>query len=223
MKTFSPSIVRLEKSLEVCAQIMNSLGCQSVHIDVSWDLDFSGFYGKEILVGDGLQLFDCPATIHIFSNKPLEKSDLTGVRQVDAVMLHVTPETSQNDIISLLESSLSRGYGLALALDIRSDISLVLPFLGSLKAVYVMGIPVATHSRPPQSDTLSRLKTLQAAIKASGSGCRLGIDGGINYETLSSLAAVADEIVIGGLLFNSPNIYSQWQALNAWLKASKGA
>lgn len=210
--------MRLEKPLELCAQILNSLECKSVHVDVSLNVNLPGFYGSEILTSGQLELFDCPATIHIFSDLPFTGTDLENIRRKDRVMLHVFPETSKDQIFMLLENSCQIGYEPAVALDIKSDLNIIDAFICDLKVIYIMGTPIATHSLSPDKLTKNRMKQLRKTIESKNSTCILGIDGGINHETFTDIATLADEIVIGGLLFNTPNIYSQWKALNAWLE-----
>jgi len=222
MKILSPSIMRLEKPLETCAKVMDSLGCNSVHIDIAMDVQLPGFYGKELLASRKLELFNYPATIHIFTDTSLEVSELDGVRKNDRAMLHVFPHTSHDQISALMEIADRIGCEPALALDIESSVDVVVPFIDSLKAIYVMGIPAATYGLPLDKSTLCRMNLLQETILSKNSSCILGIDGGINHGTFTDIATLADEIVVGSLLFNAPNIYSQWEALNAWLKKIDG-
>lgn len=222
MKILSPSIMRLEKPVETCAKVLNSLGCKSVHIDVSPDLHLPGFFGEEFLTSGQLNLFDCPATIHLFLNTTFERIDTRGVRKNDRVMLHVFPGTSQDQIHALMRDAACTGYKPAIALDIESAVDAIIPFIKDLGAVYVMGIPVATHGLPPNGMTRRRMEILREVVRSINPSCIIGIDGGINNGTFADIAMLADEIVIGGLLFNAPNIYSQWDALNAWLEKIDG-
>ena len=214
--------MRLEKPLETCAEILNALGCKSAHIDISLNEQLPGFYAKEIMNSGELELFDCSATIHIFPDTRFDGKTFNEVRTNDRIMLHVFPHTSQEQVSSFLKDSTRVGYRPAIALDIESEISDIIPFVSSLEAIYIMGIPVATHGLPPDELTKNRMNTMREIIETKNPSCILGIDGGINQDTFTEIATLADEIVIGGLLFNAPNIYSQWKALNMWLEKIDG-
>lgn len=222
MKILSPSVMRLEKPLEICAKILNALGCKSAHIDVSMDENLPGFYTKDILSSSQLNLFNCPATVHVFPGKNFCGKSFGKVRENDRIMLHIFPHTNQKQISLFLEDSISMGYQPAIALDIESEVKNIIPFISSLKAIYIMGIPVATYGLPPDGLTKKKMGILKKIIKKHNPQCKIGIDGGINQKTFTEIATLADEIVIGGLLFNTPNIYSQWEALTVWLKKIDG-
>lgn len=222
MKILSPSVARLEKPTWFCAEILNHLGCQSIHLDIGLGLRLPGFLSDAFLMSGELEQFNCSATIHFFTDHGIASFDLTGVRRIDRAMLHVFPNTSMKQISSFLESAVKVGCEPAVALDINTDINTANPFIGVLSVIYIMGIPVATHGQPPNDMTQNRLGVMRETLNSQHSACCLGIDGGINSNTFAHIAPLADEIVIGGLLFDSPNIYSQWKALNAWLKKIDG-
>ncbi len=217
MKTLSPSIIRLEKTIEQCAEIINNLKCQSVHIDVCQGIKLPAFFSYEIITLRKLELFNSPATVHIFWFTDIQSIKLNGLRKTDRAMLHILPNINVSQIDYFVKTALNLGCEPALALDTDLDTNVVKPFIQELKAIYVMGTPLGTHEHPLENSTINKLKHIRETINLYGHNCKLGIDGGINEKTFLNLTELTDEIVIGSLLFNSPNIYSQWNTLTQWI------
>lgn len=217
MKILSPSVIRLERPVEQCAEILNALGCDLVHIDISHSLQLPDFFDLRVVSLGKLQLFICPATVHLFWFNRNEPFNLAGLRSFDQPMLHVFPEGNTKQIEIFIEAIFKIGCQPALSLDVNADVKIISPYVEKLKAVYIMGTPIGTYSFPMNKTAVSKLKIAKEIIEIQNSSCRLGIDGGVNAETFRHFAPLVDEIVIGGLLFNAPNLSSQWKALNSWL------
>lgn len=213
MKVLSPSVIRLERPIEQCAEILNALGCDLVHIDISHGLQLPDFFDLSVLSSG--KLFTCPTTIHLFWFDQNESFKLDGLRGFDQPMLHVFPEGNTEQIDLFIEAVLEIKCQPALSLDVNADVKIIAPYVEKLKSVYIMGAPIGTYGFPINKVTFSNLKATRKIINNQNSNCHLGIDGGVNAETFKHFAPLVDEIVIGGLLFDAPNLSSQWKALNS--------
>jgi ribulose-phosphate 3-epimerase len=67
-----------------------------------------------------------------------------------------------------------------------------------------------------KADMLPKVQAVRAAIKAANHECWVQVDGGVNAENVSQVAAAgADSIVAGSAIFNAPDIAAAYKDLEA--------
>ena len=212
MPVLSPSLVRMEKPLNDCIQTINELGCESVHIDIAKDMKLPQFFSLQA-AEENARKFNARVTLHIFQGPNETTINFGFLRHNDLALLHIFQDTSGGQIESFLEKVKKAGCLAGLAIDLSVPPSIFEPYLKDLHIVFVVGIPAATHGLLPDDSTESRLAEVRRIFNVNKSRCRLGLDGGVNAATFPRFAGLADELVVGGLLFHSSNVVHQWQSL----------
>ncbi|MBI5117173.1 hypothetical protein HZA56_11920 [Candidatus Poribacteria bacterium] len=218
MALLSPSLARLEAPLADSLQQMEDLGCESVHIDVCSNLTIPNFFKVEEL--GNVRMRDCraSATVHLFQPFNDNPPNLSFLRPQDLVMLHAFPKTGRPAIEAFLGAARIGGYRPGLAVDINTQVTATVPYLKRLDTIFVMAIQAGGYCLEPDTQLIDRIKQARALFKEHNSACRLGIDGGVNDKTFSRLARLADELVIGSLLFHAKDVPAQWLKLQAIAK-----
>jgi pentose-5-phosphate-3-epimerase len=218
MPQLSPSIVCYNGSFQETANLLGALGCRRAHIDVTAGYSIHGLFRYESFeIGDRLH-FDMGVDLHIFDfRRQWEYQDLP-LRENDCVIFHWFPWTNRHEVEKLLERGFPRGVRCGLALDLQASLSDILPLFPVIDTLMVMGIEIGGRGIPLNEKAILDLDQARTAALAADKEICLGIDGGVNAKTFAKLAKLADTLVVGGLLFNAPDIAAQWLELNRWLK-----
>lgn len=219
MPILSPSIVRIEQPIHKCVRILNSLGCESIHVDVYQGLILPNFFDFNEIRSGSLHAFFGRVTMHLFRVPSFNHEiDLSFMREHDLAVLHIFPDTNTDEISRFLEAVRLAGCRPGLSLDVGIEPSIVEQFVPILDTIFVMGIPVATYGLKPDKSMLTRLANVKELIMQFNECCRLGLDGGVNSSTFTQLITLVDELVIGSLLFNTDDLVAQWKELNTITK-----
>ncbi len=221
MTLLSPSLERLGAPLADALQLMENLGCESVHIDACHNMVLPNFFDLEEVRTVQIENYQVAATLHIFQPINGAPPVLGFLRPKNLVVLHVFPQTTQSTIKVFLRTNCVFGFRMGLTVDVRADTESIIPFLAELDTVFVMAIPVATYGLEPDTQLLLRIEKMRTLINTYNPHCRFGIDGGVNSRTFSHMVRLADELVVGGLLFHADNLISQWIELQSIAKGER--
>ncbi|WP_036160665.1 ribulose-phosphate 3-epimerase [Marinimicrobium sp. LS-A18] len=115
------------------------------------------------------------------------------------------PEASRHvdRSLQLIESA---GCKAGLVLNPASSLELIKHVVQRLDMLLLMSVNPGFGGQKFIPATLDKLREARALIDASGRDIRLEVDGGVNLETLKSVAeAGADTFVAGSAIFNAPN------------------
>lgn len=217
-KLLTPSIVRMSGSLEERASMINVIGCERIHIDVSVGYTIPDFFVCGIFAQADRELFTAPVDFHVFTQGDGSDYDALPLRLGDRVILHAFPWMEIAKITNTLTYFRQRGFEVGLSLDLESPSQMLQPHLHLMEVALVMGIEAGGRGLPLNEKALSVLADLRDVIREDCLALHLGIDGGVNATTFERLAAVCDILVIGSFLFNTPDIFLQWRSLNRWLR-----
>lgn len=221
MTLLSPSLERLEAPLANALQLMENLGCESVHIDTCHNMVLPNFFDLEEVRVVQIENYRAAATMHIFQPISGAPPVLGFLRPKDLVVLHIFPQTTQSTIEAFLKTNCVFGFRMGLTVDVRADTESIASYLTELDTVFVMAIPVATYSLEPDTQLLLRVEKMRTLINAHNPRCRLGIDGGVNSRTFPGMVRLADELVVGGFLFHVDDLVSQWMKLRSIAKGER--
>lgn len=115
------------------------------------------------------------------------------------------PEASRHvdRSLQLIESA---GCKAGLVLNPASSLDLIKHVVQRLDMLLLMSVNPGFGGQKFIPSTLDKLREARALIDASGRDIRLEVDGGVNLETLKSVAeAGADTFVAGSAIFNAPD------------------
>lgn len=219
-KELTPSMVRYPGSFSEKANVLKALGCERIHVDVVLGLDIPGLLRYENFGSSERGLFMSAIDLHVFdlSEDKCQWEDLQiPLRQGDCFLLHIFPATTQSAIESAVEFAHENKFEIGVAVDTKLSVEIAIPFLGELNLVTVMGIEVGGKKLPLNEEAIAKIIQVRLQAERENTTLRTSIDGGVNVETFEALARVADSIVVGSLLFDAPDLLSQWRTLNTWL------
>lgn len=217
-KLLTPSIVRMPGLLEERANMINVLGCERIHIDVSVGYSIPDFFVCGQFSLAERSLFNAPADFHVFRQGEDESYGALPFRSGDRLILHMFPWTKPESMITVVSHFRERGFAGGLSLDLGVSLKSLMPSLISMDVALIMGIEAGGYGAPLNQKALATLTECRAMIQAGHLAINLGIDGGVNAGTFEPLARLCDFLVIGGLLFNAPDIVMQWRSLNTWMR-----
>lgn len=219
MTLLSPSLARLEMPITEALRLMERLGCQSVHIDLCHGLTLPSFFEAKEVCEAGIDKIDMMITTHVFQLIDTAPLVVNFLRPKDLAVLHLFPNTSANLVKDFMNVNESVGCRLGVAIDVNTDIESIVPFIKRLETVFVMAIPAGGCGLKPDPHLLQRVQRTRTLLSEQNPRCRLGIDGGVNGKTFTSLVRMADELVVGSLLLHADDMVSQWSSLQ---KTAKG-
>lgn len=125
--------------------------------------------------------------------------------EAGATYITFHPEASRHvdRSLQLIESA---GCKAGLVLNPASSLELVKHVVQRLDMLLLMSVNPGFGGQKFIPSTLNKLREARALIDASGRDIRLEVDGGVNLETLKSVAeAGADTFVAGSAIFNAPS------------------
>lgn len=214
----SPSIVCYNGSFQETAKLLNALGCRRAHIDVTAGYSIHGLFRYEMFTPEDRSHFSMPADLHIFDFRRHWNYRSLPLREDDCAILHVFPWVSRSKVERALDRGFSSGVKRGISLDVQTPLSKVVPMFPLIDVLMVMGIEIGGRGVPLNDKAVKDLYQAKEIATSMGKTIRLVIDGGVSAKTFAQLARIADTLVIGGLLFNSPDIAAQWSELDRWLK-----
>jgi len=219
-KIIIPSIVRYSGLFQEKASMINTINCERIHVDVTIGQKTGELFDYDDFGIEQRRLFESSVDLHVFDfsdNWSDWKTKGLPLLQNDCIIFHIFPNTSTKMINSVINHCDGNGINIGLALDLKVNIDIIKHYINQLDIVIVMGIEAGGHQLPLNEKAINDL-ILVSEMSNKDKRLRIGIDGGVNIKTFEKLVNITDFVVIGGLLFNAPDIISQWNTLNRWLK-----
>jgi len=189
-------------------------GCVDLyHFDVSDAHFVPGLLFFPDLVASLRPLTSRPFHVHLMVENPLSLVDDFARAGADLVTVHCDLGPLAGPAIrKIRDAGVSAGLGFSLGAAPEQ----VLPFLGQIDLVLLMGTPMGVKGQDLSPLACPRIERMRALLKTNGYADRIKIevDGGIRREKAPSLrAAGADLLVPGSLLFKSQDL----SGTSAWL------
>ncbi len=222
-KLLTPSIVRMTGSLEERAGTLNVIGCRRIHIDMSVNSSIPDFFRCGMFGYAERNLFNASVDFHVFGQGSYDEYKTIPVRRSDRVIFHVFSETRLDALVGLFRYFKRDEIDIGISLDLGVPVDILLPMLMNLDLVLVMGIEAGGYGLPLSQTALCTMAILRREMTQQNRSMHMGIDGGVNTGTFELLAKSCDFMVVGGLLFNAPDIALQWRSLSRWLKEVESA
>jgi ribulose-phosphate 3-epimerase len=174
-------------------------GVDSVHVDV-----MDGHFVKNITIGPLVveairEHATVPLHSHLMISEPQRYASAFAEAGSDLIVFHVEADDEPDAVISAIRAA-GRAPGLALNPETTADA--VLPFLERIDLLLVMTVHPGWGGQAFIHDVLPKLSALRAEIERRGLSLPIGVDGGVNLETIGAArAAGGDVLVTGSALF----------------------
>jgi ribulose-phosphate 3-epimerase len=171
----------------------------SVHVDV-----MDGHFVKNITIGPLVveairEHATVPVHSHLMISEPQRYASAFAEAGSDLIVFHVEADDEPDAVIRAIRAA-GRAPGLALNPETPADA--VLPFLERIDLLLVMTVHPGWGGQGFMHDVLPKLSSLRGEIERRGLSLPIGVDGGVNLDTIGPAhAAGADVLVTGSALY----------------------
>ena len=201
MSKICPSILCADMlHLEDDINLLRAEGINLLHIDI-----MDGHFVPRIELGQQF-LRACSTTnmimdVHLMVDNP--RAQIEKMAQfADILTFHYEATSGADECIELAKLINSFGKSAGIAIKPKTDISVLEPLLEYFNHFLVMSVEPGLSGQTFLPETLGKLKDLNEMLGKRKEGNLIGIDGGINKETLPLVADFVDLAVVGSALFN---------------------
>ena len=170
-------------------------GVDSIHLDV-----MDGHFVENLTIGPAVveavrPLASVPYHAHLMVSQPLRHARAFADAGSDLIVAHVEAEEDPADVIAAIH-----GYGRAagLALNPETPAEAVLPYLDSIDLLLVMTVHPGRGGQTFLSEVLPKLAELRDEIEHRGLSVPIGVDGGVNLDTVGPAHAAGAEVLVAG-------------------------
>lgn len=174
-------------------------GVDSIHLDV-----MDGHFVENITMGPVVvealrEHAALPFHSHLMISQPLRYVRAFADAGSDVVAFHVEAD---DDPAAVIDEIHRAGRAAGLALNPETPAEAVLPYLDRVDLVLVMTVHPGWGGQAFIAEVLPKLAALREELERRGLDLPIGVDGGVNLETIgSAYAAGGDVLVTGSALY----------------------
>ncbi len=177
-------------------------GVDSVHLDVMDGHFVDNLTFGPVVVESVRRHTALPFHSHLMISNPLALASRFADAGSDVIVFHVEADDDVDAVIAAIERS---GKRPGIALNPPTPAEAVLPYLDRVDLVLVMTVNPGWGGQPFIAEMLPKLRALDAERDRRGSSVRIGVDGGVNLETIGAAHdAGGDVLVTGSALYSTP-------------------
>ena len=196
-------------------------GVDSVHLDV-----MDGHFVENLTIGPVVvqavrPMASVPYHAHLMVSQPLRHARAFADAGSDLIVAHVEADDDPGEVISAIH-----GYGRAagLALNPETPAQAVLPYLDAIDLLLVMTVHPGRGGQAFIAEVLPKITQLRDEIDRRGLAVPIGIDGGVNLDTVGAAHAAGGEVMVAGwaLYAEHGDLAPTVQALRAAASAGAG-
>jgi ribulose-phosphate 3-epimerase len=170
-------------------------GVDSIHLDVM-DGHFVDNLTMGPVVAEAVRGHaDLPFHAHLMISRPLRYADRFADAGSDLIIFHVEAEDEPGAVIDAIRAG---GRQPGLALNPETPASAVEPYLSRIELLLVMTVHPGWGGQSFMHEVLPKLSELRGEIVRRGLAVPIGVDGGVNDETIGSAHAAGGEVLVVG-------------------------
>lgn len=170
-------------------------GVDSIHLDV-----MDGHFVDNLTIGPVVveavrPLASVPYHAHLMISQPLRHARAFADAGSDLIVFHVEADDDPAAVIDAIH-----GYGRSagLALNPETPPEAVLPYLERIDLLLVMTVHPGRGGQGFLGEVLPKMAQLRDEIERRGLALPIGVDGGVNLETIGSAHAAGGEVLVAG-------------------------
>ena len=170
-------------------------GVDSIHLDV-----MDGHFVENLTIGPAVveavrPLASVPYHAHLMVSQPLRHARAFADAGSDLIVAHVEAEDDPAEVIAAIH-----GYGRAagLALNPETPAEAVLAYLDTIDLLLVMTVHPGRGGQTFLSEMLPKLAELRDEIERRGLSLPIGVDGGVNLDTIGPAHTAGAEVLVAG-------------------------
>jgi ribulose-phosphate 3-epimerase len=177
-------------------------GVDSLHFDV-----MDGHFVEAITIGPvAVEAVRPIATIpyhaHLMVSRPLSQARAFAEAGSDLIVAHLEADDDPAAVIAAIHGF---GCSAGLALNPETPAEAVLPYLESIELLLVMSVHPGRGGQAFLPEVLPKMAWLRDEIERRGLSLSIGVDGGVNLETIGAAHAAGGEVLVtGSVLFRQP-------------------
>lgn len=194
----SPSMLSADfANLERDLKAVEAGGADWLHVDV-----MDGHFVPNITIGPDQvkclrKTIDLPFDVHLMISEPLKYIKSFADAGADIITVHVEVEDDTQECLELIKKC---GCKAGLVLSPDTPVAVLEPFMDEVSMILVMSVYPGFGGQKYIEGTGDRLRAIRKMI--GDRSIDLEVDGGVNFETLSTVVeAGANVIVSGSCLF----------------------
>ena len=170
-------------------------GVDSIHLDV-----MDGHFVESLTLGPVVvqavrPLASVQYHTHLMVSQPLRQARAFADAGSDLIVAHVEADDDPAEVIAAIH-----GYGRAagLALNPETPAEAVLPYLDAIDLLLVMTVHPGRGGQAFISEVLPKIAQLREEIDRRGLSVPIGVDGGVNLDTIGPAHAAGGEVMVAG-------------------------
>ena len=177
-------------------------GVDSIHLDVMDGHFVDNLTMGPVVVEAVRGSSRLPFHSHLMISRPIRLVDEFARAGSDVIVVHVEADDPPADTLAAIRAT---GRGAGLALNPETTIDAVLPFLGDLELLLVMTVHPGFGGQAFIEAVVPKIEALRDRIVDAGLELPIGVDGGVNAETIGRAHAAGGEVlVVGSALYRDP-------------------
>jgi ribulose-phosphate 3-epimerase len=170
-------------------------GVDSIHLDV-----MDGHFVESISIGPAVAeavrpFASVPYHAHLMVSQPLRQARAFAEAGSDLIVAHVEADDDPAAVIDAI-----RGYGRSAGLAINPETAAgaVLPYLDVIDLLLVMTVHPGRGGQAFMTEVLPKMAELRDEIERRGLSLPIGVDGGVNLDTIGPAHAAGGEVMVVG-------------------------
>jgi ribulose-phosphate 3-epimerase len=170
-------------------------GVDSIHLDV-----MDGHFVDNLTIGPAVvgalrPVTDLPVHSHLMITNPLAYAERFADAGSDLIAFHVEAD---DDPIAVIEAIERAGKRPGIALNPETAAEAVHPYLERVDLLLVMTVNPGWGGQPFIGEVLPKLSALRDEIERRDLDLPIGVDGGVNLETIGMAHAAGGEVLVAG-------------------------
>lgn len=170
-------------------------GVDSIHLDVMDGHFVDNLTIGPVVVGALRGVTDLPVHSHLMITNPLAYAERFAAAGSDLIVFHVEADDDPTAVIQAIERA---GKRPGIALNPGTAAEAVHPYLERVDLLLVMTVNPGWGGQPFIGEVLPKLSALRDEIERRDLEVAIGVDGGVNLETIGRAHAAGGEILIAG-------------------------
>ena len=170
-------------------------GVDSIHLDVMDGRFVDNLSFGPVVVEALRPATELPFHTHLMISNPLAYAERFADAGSDLIVFHVEVDDDPGSVIAAVERA-GRRAGIALNPETPSEA--VRPWLERVDLVLVMTVHPGWGGQSFIADVLPKMRELREEVDGRGLPVAIGVDGGVNLETIGAAYGAGGEVLVAG-------------------------
>ena len=178
-------------------------GVDSIHIDV-----MDGHFVENITFGPAVasairgSAAGLPIHSHLMISQPLRHVRAFSDGGSDLIVFHIEADDGPDEVIEAIRAT---GRSVGMALNPETEAAAVIPYLDRIDLLLVMTVDPGRGGQAFTAQVLPKMRMLRDEIDDRGLSLPIGVDGGVNLDTIARAYAAGGEVLVtGSALYGHP-------------------